>query len=115
MKIVKLIIGVLFLLVTQSSFAQQKTEKKTESKNDNLMDMMSESMTGMLGTELTGTPEGESIGFLELLQKSDLPEEQKKEYAQWYYLQSKNLTKKQKDSLALSLEKKLKETKPDND
>ena len=114
MKIVKLIIGVLFLLVAQSSFAQHKTEKKTESKNDNLMDMMSESMTGMLGTELTGTPEGESIGFLELLRKSDLPEQQKQEYVQWYYLQSKDLTKKQKDSLALALEKKLREANPDN-
>ena len=43
-----------------------------------------------------------------------MPTEQKAEYKNWYYLQSKDLTEKQKDSLGKAIEKKIMEAKKDN-
>ena len=44
----------------------------------------------------------------------DLPENQKQEYRNLYYLQAKDLTQKQKDSLGNAIGKKIKEAKQED-
>ncbi|RRQ50704.1 hypothetical protein DZC72_09300 [Maribacter algicola] len=86
----------------------KKDETKKEApKSENFMDLQTNTLTDLFGSDLSGTPDGKQLNFLELLEQSDLPEEQKKEWRNYYYLQSKELTQKQKDSLSLALHKKM--------
>lgn len=82
-------------------------------KTDNLLDMQSKTLTKIFGTELDGNSNGESIGYLELLNNSNLPTEQKQEYKNLYYLQTEKLTQRQKDSLAQNLKQKIQEAQRD--
>ncbi|WAC03459.1 hypothetical protein N7U66_08210 [Lacinutrix neustonica] len=47
---------------------------------DNFLDMGAEILTQTFGTNLGGNATGEKTGFLEMLNKTDLTEEQKTEY-----------------------------------
>ena len=99
------------------TFAQSKEEQKSKNQptsGDNFMNMQSKVITDLFGSDLSGTPDGRSIGFLELLDKIELTPEQKLEYKNLYYLQARELTKEQKDSLSNVLEKKLRETQLEN-
>lgn len=109
MKTLKTLLAISIFLTVQMGISQEKKEetKKAAPKSENFMDLQANTMTDLFGSDLSGTPDGQRLGFLELLKKSDLPEEQKKEWTNYYYLQSKDLTQKQKDSLSLALHKKM--------
>lgn len=115
MKAFKITISVLTLLAFQTVFSQtekkkeEKKEVKKETKTDNFMDLQTKSMTKIFGSDLSGNPDGKSIGYLELLEQLDLPPEQKTQLRNQYYLQSKTLTQKQKDSLGQVFAKQLEE------
>lgn len=101
---------------TFSQAQTSKTEKdSTATKSENFLDLGAEVLTKSFGAELDGNPTGESLSYLQLLNKSDLPEEQKTELKNWYYLQAKDLTQKQKDSLGKAIEKKIMEAKTTDD
>ncbi len=94
--------------------ASKTTNKKNDTilkKQDNMMDMLSGTLTGVFGENMDGKPKelDGGIGFLELLEKSNFSQKEKNEYRNWYFLQSKNLTPKQKDSINFSLIQKMKE------
>ena len=80
----------------------------TKIKKDNFMDLQAEMVTGLFGTELDGKSNGKTLNFLQLLEKTDLPPEQKIELRNWYYLQAKDLSQKQKDSLGNAIAQKIK-------
>lgn len=87
---------------------EKKNESKEEEKQtDNLMNLQANFLTDLFGSDLSGTPDGKRLGYLEMLENSDLPEEEKKRLRNIYYLQSKELTQKQKDSLS-ALHKEMK-------
>jgi len=94
--------------------SRKKTDSTTIKKN-NLLDMQTNILTSMFGSNLDGNVDGKSIGYLELLKKSNLPEDQKTEYKNFYYLQAKDLTQKQKDSLSKVIEQKILEAKKTDD
>ena len=94
--------------ITDSSKTIENTTKK-----ENLIDMQAESLTGTFGENLDGKPTGKALSYLEILDTVDLPEKQKAEYVNWYYLHAKELTQKQKDSLGKAIEKKVMEAKKD--
>lgn len=101
------------LIISTASIAQAQ-EKKTDSikvKNSNYLDMGAGTLTDIFGSNLDGNKDGKKLSFLEMVDKMDLPAEQKTEYKNLYYLQSKNLTEKQKDSLGKVMSKKIKEAK----
>lgn len=126
MKTLKILTAVITLFAYQTGFSQseeKKTEKKDEkkevkeqvkeevkeeTKTDNFMDLQTKSMTKLFGSDLSGNPDGKSIGYLELLEQLDLPAEQKTKLRNQYVLQSKTLTQKQKDSLGQEFAKQLK-------
>ncbi|WP_106792554.1 hypothetical protein [Aquimarina sp. Aq78] len=112
MKSLQLLIIALF--ITQWANAQSIDTSKTSKKNvkkENLLDMKANLLSGVFGENLDGKSNGKTISFLELLEKMDIPAEQKLEYKNMYYLQAKKLTQKQKDSLGLAIEKKIVEAK----
>lgn len=119
MKTVKTIIILFLICFTNQLTAQDipviepisNTKITKPQKNDNFLDMQTNVLTGMLGENLDGKTTGKSIEFLELLEKTQLPEKQKLEYKNQYYLQSKELTQNQKDSLGRVLEQKIIEAK----
>lgn len=112
MKPIQLIIIALFIAqwAKAQSIDTSKTRKKTV-KKDNLLDMQTNLLSGVFGENLDGKSNGKTINFLELLEKMDIPAEQKLEYKNMYYLQAKELTQKQKDSLGSAIEKKIIEAK----
>ena len=73
------------------------------------MDMLSGTLTGAFGENLDGKSKGlgKGIGYLQLLEKSNLPKKEKEEYRNWYFLQAKEMTQTQKDSLGKALSKKI--------
>jgi hypothetical protein len=98
---------ILGLSLTDICLAQTKIIDSTKVKSDNFLDMGAESMTQMFGENLDGNATGKKTGFLELLGKMNLTEEQKADYKSQYYLQANTLTQKQKDSLGKAIEKKI--------
>ena len=97
--------------------AQAKSIKKVTvkvKKKDNLLEMQANILTDIFGSNLDGKRDGKKLNYLQLLEKSELTDAQKKEYRNWYYLQSKNLTQKQKDSLGNVMRKKISEAKKTN-
>ncbi|WP_156133212.1 hypothetical protein [Lacinutrix sp. Hel_I_90] len=102
---------ILGLSLTDICLAQTKITDSSKVKSDNFLDMGAESMTQMFGENLDGNATGKKTGFLELLGKMDLTEEQKADYKSQYYLQANTLTQKQKDSLAKAIERKILEAK----
>jgi hypothetical protein len=120
MKKVKTILFILMLSIANQVIAQdipvtEKDKKENTSKsqivkstkNNNFLDMQANVLTGIFGENLDGKTTGKSIGFLELLEKTELPENQKLEYRNQYYLLSKELTQSDKDSLGRALEQKI--------
>ncbi|WP_422859478.1 hypothetical protein ACOKFD_00620 [Flagellimonas sp. S174] len=89
------------------STKKDSTEAKTEVKSDNFMDLAAGTLTQIFGEDLDGNSTGNSLSFLEFIEKMDLPKEQKEEYKNWYYIQTKDLTQKQKDSLGNALKEKM--------
>jgi len=113
MKTLQILLVMLSITMFSTGYAQtQKDTIKTKKKmvqNDNFLDMGAETLTQLFGENLDGTATGKKLSFLELLNKMELPADQKEEYRNWYYLQAKDLTEKQKDSLGKALEKKISE------
>lgn len=123
MKTLHIILIILAISVVNTSTAQTKKEPvksdstksnstKTDStkvKKDNFLDLGAGTLSDIFGENLDGKSNGKKLSFLELLAKMDMPAEQKAEYKNWYYLQAKNLTEQQKDSLGKAIEKKIKE------
>jgi len=119
-------ITLILLVFSISGFAQTKKKDtikpktdiiKTDSttvKKDNFLDMGAGTLTQIFGENLDGKSTGKKLSFLELLEKMELPAEQKAEYKNQYYLQAKDLTEKQKDSLGKAIQKKIVEAKKDN-
>ncbi len=103
---------IFLLLLTFSNYAQSQTDS-TKVKKDNLLDMQTNLFTGLFGENLDGNTSGKSIGYLEFLNKLDISEKQKIEMRNIYFLQAKNLTRQQKDSLGKVLERKILEAKRD--
>lgn len=104
----KLCVLFLFMLAQIAIAQEKKGENKKEVKQtDNFMDLQANTLTNLFGSDLSGDPDGKQLNFLELLEQTDLPEDQKKEWRNYYYLQSKELTQKQKDSLSLALHEKM--------
>jgi hypothetical protein len=124
MKTIK--ITLILLAYSVSCFSQTKkkdpVKAKTDTrkidsttvKKDNFLDMGAGTLTQIFGENLDGKSTGKTLSFLELLNKMDLPPEQKTEYKNQYYLQAKDLTEKQKDSLGKAIEKKIMEAKKTN-
>ena len=107
----------LIICFSSNAEAQTKSTKKDTvkaKKKDNLLDMQANVLTDIFGSNLDGKRDEKKLNYLQLLEKSGLTEAQKKEYRNWYYLQSKNLTQKQKDSLGNAMRKKILETKKTN-
>ncbi|WP_397363547.1 hypothetical protein [Olleya sp. R77988] len=94
---------------------KQTTTDSTNVKPDNFLDMGAEVITQVFGTELDGNATGKTLSYLELLNQSDLPEDQKTEIKNLYYLQAQELTEKQKDSLGKAIEKQILEAKQTDD
>lgn len=91
-----------------------KTEKST-AKTDNLLDMQTNVLTRVFGENMDVNTQGESIGYLELIEKMDVSEDQKAEMTNIYYLQAKEPNQKTKDSLGNALEQKMKEAQLEED
>ncbi|MBJ2173225.1 hypothetical protein JBL43_03195 [Aureibaculum sp. A20] len=113
MKTLHILIAILSLSIFNASYAQAKKDTTTTEKksvqNDNFLDMGAKSLTQVFGENLDGNTSGKKLNFLEMLKKMNLPTEQKEEYRNLYYLQAKDLTQKQKDSLGRALGEKIKE------
>jgi len=120
------IITVIILVFSSPCFAQtqQKDTNKTKKdpiktdttkiKKDNFLDLGAGTLTQIFGENMDGKTNGKKLSFLEFLDKMDLPAAQKAEYKNWYFLQAKDLTEKQKDSLGLAIQKKILEAKKAN-
>ncbi|TPN85377.1 hypothetical protein [Aquimarina algicola] len=111
-----LFIGMIIFTI-QLANAQKTNTTKTEkhhTQKENLLDMQTNVLSSLLGENLDGKPNGSTINFLELLEKTDLPANQKLEYKNMYYLQARELTQKQKDSLGKAIEKKILEAQRDH-
>lgn len=105
----------ILLTFTISGHGQNKTATKdsTTSNPNIFLDKGTQTLTSLFGENLDGNANGKAIGYLELLEKSKLPEKQKTELKNQYYLISKNLTQKQKDSLGQAIGKQIKDAKKD--
>ena len=120
------IITFTILVFSVTSFAQTQSKDSTiikkdsikidttKVKKDNFLDMGAGTLTQIFGENLDGKSNGKKLSFLEFLKKIDMPEAQKTEYKNWYYLQAKDLTEKQKDSLGKAIQIKILEAKKDN-
>lgn len=118
MKTLQILFVMLGFCISNSTQAQQKAKQKDSTKVDsvkvdknNFADLQSKTITGIFGENLDGKSTGKKLGFLELLEKMDLTQEQKLEYKNMYYAQAKELSQKQNDSLSKAIEKKILETK----
>ena len=112
MKTAKITLTILVFSIACVVQAQNKEATKTSnktSKEANLLDMQTNALTGVFGENMDGSTQGESIGYLELLEKMDLSADQKEEMTNIYYLQAKEPNQKTKDSLSKALEQKMKE------
>ena len=118
MKTLPILLILLSIGITGTSYAQIKKDTTASEKkavqNDNFLDMGAQRLTHVFGENLDGKATGKKLSFLELLSKMDLPENQKQEYRNLYYLQAKDLTQKQKDSLGNAIGKKIKEAKQED-
>lgn len=115
-----IVIFMICLIISSNCLAQSKndsTKVNTKSvQKDNFLDMGAGTLSQLFGENLDGQSPNKKLSFLEILEKMDMPMEQKAEYTNLYYLQAKDLTEKQKDSIGKSLEKKIMEAKnnPEN-
>ena len=107
MNTLKLLLVLLAFSFSTTLIAQEKKTDSTTIKKHNLLDMQTNILTSVFGENLDGNTTGKSIGYLELLEKTDLSEAQKTEFKNLYYLQAKNLTQKQKDSIGKAIERKI--------
>lgn len=120
------LITVVLLVFSSISFAQvQKKDSVTLKKNliktdttqvktANFLDRGAGTLTQIFGENLDGKATGKKLSFLELLEKMDLPADQKAKYKTQYYLQATDLSDKQKDSLGIVMQKKALEAKKSN-
>ncbi|WP_062053496.1 hypothetical protein [Aquimarina longa] len=111
--ILAIIIAFFTLQLTTAQNSDTNTTGKNTVKKDNFLDMQTNTLSSIFGENLDGKSNGKTIGFLELLEKMDISAEQKVEYKNMYYLQAKELTQKQKDSLGKAIEKKILEARRD--
>ncbi|WP_054852734.1 hypothetical protein [Olleya sp. ITB9] len=102
-----------FTINSQAQNNQTKTKDSTTINSNNFLDKGTETLTSIFGENLDGNSTGKTLGYIELLEKSDLPEKQKIELKNQYYLLAKDLTQKQKDSLGQAIGKQIKEAKKD--
>lgn len=96
-----------------NSTEEESTENNSSTNPDNLLDMQSHLFTDLFGEDLDGNSTGNSIGFLELLEKLEMPADQKQHYREMYMLQAKNFTERQKDSLGRAFGRKIMEAEKD--
>lgn len=123
MKTLQILFVLAGVCISNSSYAQSlgglmgtEPERDTTAtagniNKDNLLDMQTNLFTQLLGEDLDGNATGNSIGFLELLEKIDLPAEEKQHYREMYIIQAKNFTERQKDSLARAFGRKIMEAR----
>ncbi len=111
----KTLATILIICSSQIIIAQKTQEKDSSFIRNNIMDTQATIITKIFGSNLDGNPDGTSLNFSELIEKSDASPELKKHAKETYFVQSKNLTEKQKDSLDTALGKQImnarKETK----
>ena len=91
--------------------AQTDPKPKTPVTN-NFLDLQASTLGNIFGDSLTGG-KGKVTNYLELVDKSDIPEAEKKQLREAYLLYSKALDAKGKDSLQTVLSKQLLTTKKD--
>tara|TARA_R110000765_G_scaffold115714_4_gene208685 strand:- start:4384 stop:4728 length:345 start_codon:yes stop_codon:yes gene_type:complete len=91
--------------------AQTNPKPQTPVTN-NFLDLQAGELGDIFGDSLTGG-KGNVTNYLELVDKSDRPEAEKKQLREAYFLYSKALDAKGKDSLQTVLTKKLLITKKD--
>lgn len=103
------IITLLGLFVFLNSVKAQTNLPKDSTNN--LLDMQASTYSNILGEGLTGVPGGNVKGYLDLLDKIDLPEKQKVQLRAFYETYAAQLDEKGKDSLEAALSKKLLLTK----
>ncbi|MGB1210527.1 MAG: hypothetical protein ACPG41_03835 [Lacinutrix venerupis] len=115
MKTLKIILAILAFAFSVFAIAQEKKADSTLVKKNNLLDMGANVISQVFGSNLDGNTDGKTIGYLELLEKSDLSEAEKTEYKNLYHIQAKDLTQKQKDSLGKAIEKRILEAKETDD
>ena len=111
MKLLQKFLIVLTLCTISITKAQEKKTDTTKVENNSYLDMGAGILTNIFGSNLDGNKDGEKLSFLEMVEKMDVPEKQKIEYKNLYYLQAKDLTQKQKDSLGQAISKQIKEAK----
>ena len=76
---------------------------------ENFLDLQARSLSGIFGSDFKGSPDGETLDFLEMLEQAELPADQKEELKKQYYLQAREPSQKQRDSLAVTFKLKLME------
>lgn len=122
-KILHILLFFIAISISTVGMAQTKKEetnvKKPDSikvKQENFMDMGAATLGQIFGENLDGQSKSKKLSFLEMLEKMEMPAEQKAEYKNWYFLQATDLTEKQKDSLGIAIEKKIMEAQnnPEN-
>jgi hypothetical protein len=91
--------------------AQTDPKPKTPVTN-NFLDLQAGTLGNIFGDSLTGG-KGKVTNYLELVDKSDIPEAEKKQLREAYLLYSKALDAQDKDSLQTVLTKQLLTTKKD--
>lgn len=111
MKLLQRLLIVLTISTISITQAQEKKNDPPKVDKNNYLDMGAGTLTDIFGSNLDGNKDGKKLSFLQMVEKMDLSAKQKKEYKNLYYLQAKNLTKKQKDSLGNAISKKIKEAK----
>tara|TARA_R110000744_G_scaffold263552_1_gene377852 strand:- start:4517 stop:4861 length:345 start_codon:yes stop_codon:yes gene_type:complete len=93
---------------------QAQTNPKLQTPvTNNFLDLQAGELGDIFGDSLTGG-KGKVTNYLELVDKSDRPEAEKKQLREAYFLYSKALDAKGKDSLQTVLTKKLLTTKKDS-
>lgn len=123
MKTLQILFVMLGVCMSNSSYSQSLGDLMgTTPKNDtirrndsinknNLLDMQTNLFTQLFGEDLDGNATGNSIGFLELLEKLDMPADEKQHYREMYLIQAKNYNERQKDSLARAFGRKILEAR----
>ncbi len=96
-------------MITLSSLSAQTNLPKDSTNN--LLDMQAKTYGNIFGEELTGQPGGKITSYLDLLERSDLPAEQKSRLRAFYKTYAAQLDEKGKDSLGEMLSKQLLQTK----
>ena len=105
MKILKTLLILAFL--GPFTFAQAQTDPKSKTEvTNNFLDLQAGALGDIFGDSLTGG-KGKVTNYLELVDKSDMPEADKEDLREAYWEYSKKLDAQGKDSLQSVMVKEL--------